>query len=146
MKHFYNKKTKSFYIDEINENIPNDSVEITEKQHIALYNAINAGCIIFDDLTFSEPPPSFFHKWNKKTKEWVPDKDAEREFTIKQNETIRDSLLNEANAEIDILNRAVRLRRASDADKKRLELLENYTIDLYELDLNDINVVFPDKQ
>lgn len=145
MKHYYNKKTKSFYVDEINENIPNGSVEITEDQHNTLHNAINAGCIIFDDLTISEPPPSSFYKWNEKTKKWVLDAEAEKDFKIKQNETIRDSLLNEANAEIDILNRAVRLRRASEADKKRLELLENYTIDLYELDLNDINVVFPEK-
>ena len=145
MKHYYNKKTSSFYVDEINENIPPDAVEITEKQHNELHNAINAGCIVFDDLTFSEPPSSSFHKWDGKTRKWVLDKEAEKDFKIKQNEALRASLLNEANAEIDILNRAVRLRRASDADKKRLELLENYTIDLYELDVNDINVAFPNK-
>lgn len=144
MKHYYNKKTRSFYIDEINTSIPNDSVEITEDQHNELYNAINTGCVIFDDLTYSESPPSAFHKWNEKTNKWVLDKDADREFKIKQNETIRDSLLSEANAEIDILNRAVKLRRASDIDKKRLELLENYTIDLYELDVTTPDLVFPE--
>ena len=145
MKHYYDNSTQSFYIDEINTSIPDNSVEITEEQHNELYNAINAGCIIFDDLTISEPPPSAFCIWDKKTKGWVLDKEAERNFKIKQNETVRESLLDDANAEIDILNRAVRLRRASDADKKRLELLENYTIDLYELDLNDIDMVFPVK-
>ncbi|MFQ0994052.1 tail fiber assembly protein [Gilliamella sp. BG2] len=145
MKHFYSHTTQSFYIDEINHEIPTDSIEITEEQHNELYNAMNKGCVIFNDLTYSDAPPSSFHKWNKKNKKWMLDKEAEKEFKIKQHEAFRDSLLNEANAEIDILNRAIRLRRATDVDKKRLEQLENYTIDLYELDVNDINVVFPDK-
>ena len=58
---------------------------------------------------------------------------------------MRDSLLSVVNAEIDILNRSVRLRRATDADKKRLELLENYAIDLYEIDLSTPDVVIPEK-
>ncbi|MWP49857.1 MULTISPECIES: tail fiber assembly protein [unclassified Gilliamella] len=58
---------------------------------------------------------------------------------------MRDSLLNEANTEIEIINRAIRLHRASESDKTRLEKLEVYTIDLYELDLNNVDVVFPKK-
>lgn len=74
MKHFYNFKTQSFYIDEINIDIPPDSIEITKDQHIDLFNAINAGCVIFNDLTYSEPPPSGFHKWDGK--KWVLDENA----------------------------------------------------------------------
>lgn len=64
MKHFYNFKTQSFYIDEINIDIPPDSIEITKDQNIDLFNEINAGCVIFNDLTYSESPLSGFHKWN----------------------------------------------------------------------------------
>lgn len=71
--------------------------------------------------------------------EWVIDNSN----IIESNKEKQQQLLNEANAEIDILNRAVRLSRASNADKQRLELLENYTIDLYELDLTIPDLVFP---
>ena len=62
MKHFFNYKTQSFYIDEINNEIPADSIEITEQQHNELYSAINKGCMIFSDLSYSEPQPSEFHE------------------------------------------------------------------------------------
>lgn len=72
--------------------------------------------------------------------ELLTDDDKIEINTVKQQQ-----LLNVVNAEIDILNRSVRLRRATDADKKRLELLENYSIDLYELDLSNPDVVIPEK-
>lgn len=72
--------------------------------------------------------------------EFLTDDDKIEINTVKQQQ-----LLNVVNAEIDILNRSVRLRRATDADKKRLELLENYSIDLYELDLSNPDVVIPEK-
>ncbi|QYN44512.1 tail fiber assembly protein [Gilliamella sp. ESL0441] len=87
--------------------------------------------------------PFEFCKWDGK--KWILDEEEKRDFKIKKNVTIRDSLLNEANAEIEIINRAVKLHRASEEDKQRLNKLEIYTIDLYELDLNNIDVVFPDK-
>ena len=143
MKHFFNYKTQSFYIDEINNEIQEDSIEISEQQHNELYNAINKGCVIFSDLSYSEPKPSEFHEW--KVDDWVLNEQYKKEYEIQQKKALRDSLLSIANAEIDILNRSVRLRRATDADKKRLELLENYSIDLYELDLSNPDVVIPEK-
>ena len=143
MKHFFDYKTQSFYIDEINNDIPPDSIEITEQQHNELYNAINNGCVIFSDLSFSDKPPSEFHKWNGKG--WVLNQQHKNNYIIQQNTDLHNSLLNDTNAEIEILSRAVRLRRATDADKKRLELLENYSIDLYELDLSSPDVVIPEK-
>lgn len=143
MKHFFNYNTQSFYIDDINNNIPSSAIEITEQQHNELYIAINKGCIIFSDLSYSEPPPSEFHEWNGAR--WVLNEQRKNNYIIQKNTVLRDSLLNDVNAEIEILSRAVRLRRATDADKKRLELLENYSIDLYELDLSNPDVVIPEK-
>ncbi|MWP48806.1 MULTISPECIES: tail fiber assembly protein [unclassified Gilliamella] len=96
---------------------------------------------IKDGFTLLEPFE--FCRWDGK--KWILDEEEKREFKIKKNVTIRDSLLNDANTEIEIINRAIRLRRASEADKTRLEKLELYTIDLYELDLNNVDVVFPEK-
>ena len=44
-------------------NPPQDLVEITNEQHSELLKALNSGCIIFADLTCSEPKPSQFHEW-----------------------------------------------------------------------------------
>ena len=93
------------------------------------------------DYTLLEPFE--FSVWDGE--KWVLDIDEQRSFKTQKNTALRDSLLNAANAEIEILSRAVRLRRATDADKKRLELLENYSIDLYELDLSNPDVVIPEK-
>lgn len=142
MKHFYDKKTQSFYIDSINSEIPADSIEITAQQHDELYNAINSGCIIFDDLTYSEPPPSVFHKWDGK--KWVLDKNAENDFKIKQNIALRDKLINDANAKITLLQRAIKYNVATDNEKKLLEQLELFTINVSRIDTSDISVVFPE--
>ena len=143
MKHYYNHKTKSFYIDEINEEIPENSVEITEKQHSELHNAINAGCIIFDDLTFSDPPPSIFHKWNGK--KWVKDNAAENAATIEQNQAMKNSLINEANEKIAILQDIIDLDMQESNEEEQLKQWKKYRILLTRLDTSDINVVFPSK-
>ena len=111
------------------------SIETQESSKVDYLGTIKAGFTLLEPFQFS--------KWNGK--EWVLDIDAKNTHTIQQNTALRDSLLNAANAEIEILSRAVRLRRATDADKSRLELLENYTIDLYELDLSSPDVVIPEK-
>ena len=141
MTHFYDKKTQSFYIDGINNEIPDDSIVITVKQHDELHNAINAGCIIFDDLTYSEPPPSVFHKWAGK--KWVLDKNAENDFKIKQNVALRDKLINDANAKITLLQRAIKYNVATDNEKKLLEQLELFTINVARIDVSDVDAVFP---
>jgi|GEM_PF-5037822 len=140
---YYDKQNKCFYDSRINIDIPANAIEINENQHVEILTAINSGCVIFDDLTQSEPRPSIFHNWNGS--EWVLNEDAKKEFIIQQNHSTRDALLVEATTEIDIINRAIRLKRATISDKNRLTILENYTIDLYELDLDDMTVVFPEK-
>lgn len=58
-------KNQSFYdMDLSYSDLPNDLIEITAEQHHELLNALNSGCIIFADLTYSAPKPSQFHQWN----------------------------------------------------------------------------------
>ena len=72
----FSKETNSFYLKEVHgDNIPSDVIEITNAKHVQLLNAINSGCIIFDDLTYSEPKPSQFHSWNGSG--WVDNRTAE---------------------------------------------------------------------
>ena len=57
---------QSFYDLDLNyKKLPNDLIEVTSEQHYALLDAINSGCIVFSDLTFSPPKPTQFHtEWN----------------------------------------------------------------------------------
>ena len=60
----FSLKNKSFYDSELDyPELPNDLIDVTNEQHIELFNALNRGCIIFDDLTYSESKPSQFHEW-----------------------------------------------------------------------------------
>lgn len=143
MRIFFKHKTQSFYIiDEINIDIPDDSIEITEQKHIELYNAINTGCIIFDDLTYSEPPPAGFHKWDGE--QWVLDITAETDFKIRKNTDLRDKLLTDASTKITLLQRAIKHNVATDNEKRLLERLELFTIDVSRIDTANVNAVFPE--
>ncbi|SCB95502.1 tail fiber assembly protein [Gilliamella intestini] len=144
MKHFYNNSTQSFYIDEINE-IPADSIEITAEQHNELYLAINAGCIIFDDLTYSDAPPSSFHKWNKKNKKWILDEDAKNEHLIKSNQNLKNSLINEANEKISLLQDIIDLDMQEADEEAQLKAWKKYRILVTRVDASDVNAVFPVK-
>lgn len=66
----FSPKNQAFYNLEFNySELPNDLIEITAEQHSVLLNVLNSGCYIFPDLTYSEPKPSQFHKWNGKA--WI---------------------------------------------------------------------------
>ncbi len=72
----FSLKQQSFYDTNLNySDLPNDLVEITSEQHNDLLNALNNGCIIFTDLTYSAPQPDIFHEWNGI--EWVDNRTAE---------------------------------------------------------------------
>ncbi|OTP90473.1 hypothetical protein B6D12_06215 [Gilliamella apicola] len=121
---------------------------VDDHRGTTVYNIETKEAVKINELGAIKPgftllKPFDFCKWNGT--EWILNVDEQNAFKIKQNESRRDFLLNDTNTEIDILNRAVRLGRATEANKKRLELLENYSIDLYQLDLSDPDVVIPKK-
>ena len=141
MSIFYNLKNNAFYDDNINI-IPVNSIEISAEKYSELYNAINAGCVVFDDLTYSESPPDIFHQWNGER--WVLDKNAENDFKIKQNIALRDKLINDANAKITLLQRAIKYNVATTEEKQLLEQLELFTINVSRIDTANVNAVFPE--
>lgn len=72
----FSVSTQAFYNLELNyADLPNDLVEITAEQHQELLSVLNSGCVVFDNLTYSEPKPSQFHKWNGSS--WVDNRTPE---------------------------------------------------------------------
>lgn len=146
MKHFYNPNTQSFFIDEINHEIPVDSMEITAEQHNELYNAINSGCIIFNDLTYSEPKPSMFHKWNNEARKWVEDVNERAQYFYEQNIITKNSLINEANIKISTLQDIIDLDMQESDEEMQLKLWRKYRIMLTRVDTdNTTDIEWPKK-
>lgn len=67
------------------------------------------------------------------------------EQIIFQNQQIKESLLKEANIEIDILNDKIEFDEATADDVTMLKKWKLYRINLKKLDTSDINVIFPEK-
>lgn len=81
----FSLEKKAFYDSELDyPELPSDLVEITAEQHIELLNALNSNCIIFDDLTYSEPKPSQFHEWN--VIDWIDPRTEEEKLTHKRSQ------------------------------------------------------------
>lgn len=78
-------KNQSFYDMDLSYlNLPNDLIEISEQQHLELLNAINSGCVIFSDLTYSKSRPSQFHKWSGT--DWIDTRSEEEKLAFKRSQ------------------------------------------------------------
>ena len=65
-----------FYDSTLNySDLPSDLIDVSNEKHIEILNAINRGCVIFADLSFSDPRPTPFHAWNGT--DWVDNRTAE---------------------------------------------------------------------
>ena len=87
--------------------------------------------------------PFQFSKWDGK--KWILDEGAQTVFKTKQNKSLKNSLLNEANENISILQDAIDFDMAEDGDEEKLKLWKKYRILLNRIDASDINVIFPEK-
>lgn len=96
---------------------------------------------IKENFTLLEPFQ--FSKWNGK--KWVLDEDEQNAFKIKQNKMLKNSLLNEANENISILQDAIDLDMAEDGDEDKLKAWKKYRVLLNRIDVSDIPLVFPEK-
>ena len=76
---------QAFYDTSLNyKQLPDDLVEITSEQHIAILRALNNGCIVFSDLTYSSPKPSGFHIWSDS--EWIDPRSEEAKLEYKRSQ------------------------------------------------------------
>ena len=61
----FSESKQSFYDSTLDyAYLPADLVEITSEQHFELLAKINSGCVVFTDLSYSDPRPTPFHVWN----------------------------------------------------------------------------------
>ena len=142
-KYFYSKLTSGFYVSDVHDVMPDDVIEITDVQHNELLNALNSGCIIFDDLTYSEPKPSLFHEWDGF--EWVFNYKLETSHKRTENEALKVGFLKQVNEKIAYLQDAVDLEIATSEELEQLKVWKNYRVLLNRIDVNDVDVVFPEQ-
>ncbi|OCG24655.1 hypothetical protein A9G11_03100 [Gilliamella sp. wkB108] len=125
---FYNAQTNGFYISGFN-NIPENSKELTTEYHAELLKKQSEGFVI--QANDNGYPVA-----------------VERVLTLEEiksiNESKQQQLLNRANEKITMLQRIVKYNRATNDERKLLEQLELYTVELHQVDTSDINAVFPD--
>lgn len=125
---YFNAKTNGFYDSEINI-IPKKSVVIQHEYHAELLQKQSEGFVI------------------------QPDKDGypvaiERILTDDEIKTMNESqkqrLINDANEKITLLQRAIKHDVATNNEKRLLERLELFTIDVSRIDTANVNAVFPE--
>ena len=80
MKYFFNVNDLEFRLFE---KLKDDDVEITKEKHDELFNAINSGCVINSDLTYSNARPSPFHtEFNRS--DWIDPRSEEEKLAYKR--------------------------------------------------------------
>ncbi|KFA58980.1 Tail fiber assembly protein from lambdoid prophage DLP12 [Gilliamella apicola] len=92
---------------------------------------------------FTELEPFEFCQWNGK--KWVLDEIAKNESIIKNNQLLKNSLLNDANEKIAILQDIIDLDMQEMDEEAQLKQWKKYRILLMRVDVSDINAKFPDK-
>ena len=82
---YFSFSGQAFFDSELNYlEIPGDIIEITTEQHAEILDALNRNCLVFSDLTFSEPKPSPFHEWNGS--EWIDTRSEEEKLAYKRSQ------------------------------------------------------------
>jgi hypothetical protein len=111
------------------------NIETKEAKKIDYLGKIKSG--------FTELKPFEFCKWSG-TK-WVLDEYAKNEHLIKNNQLLKNSLLNDANEKIAILQDIIDLDMQETDEEARLKAWKKYRILLTRVDASDVNAVFPVK-
>ena len=111
------------------------NIETQESSKVDYLGPINEGFTLME--------PSQFSKWDGK--KWILDEDEQNAFKVKQNKSLKNSLLNEANENISLLQDAIDLDMAEDGDEDKLKAWKKYRILLNRIDISNITVVFPEK-
>ena len=81
----FSLEKKAFYDSELHyPELPSDLIEITAEKHTELLNALNCGCIIFSDLTYSSPQPTAHHNWNGEN--WIDLRTEEEKLAYRRSQ------------------------------------------------------------
>lgn len=107
---YFNHKKQAFIDSDIHE-ICENCIELNETQHIELLTKINQGCLVFADLSVSEPKPSQYHQWNDELKQWVLSEE-DRQTALKNAKFAKLQELN--NLAQSVINQYARLDETPD--------------------------------
>ena len=123
-------------------------IQVEDNREKTAYNIETKEAVEIDYLGqikegFTLLKPFEFCKWSGE--EWVHDDEAEKEQMIKNNQALRNALLNEANDKIAILQDIIDLDMQENDEEAQLKKWKKYRILLTRLDTSGINVVFPSK-
>lgn len=129
MSIFYSKKNSGFYDDNINTDFPDDTIEISHEYYAELLEKQSNGFSIQADENGYPVAVEHILTVNE---------------IILKNKSQQQQLINIANEQIIILERALKYNRATESDKNLLEALELFTVDVSQLDLSDPGLTFPD--
>lgn len=81
----FSLKNQAFYDTDLNyAELPSDLVDVADEKHIELLSALNSGCVIFSDLTYSKSRPSQFHKWSGT--DWIDPRTEEEKLAYKRSQ------------------------------------------------------------
>ena len=81
----FSLEKKAFYDSELHyPELPSDLIKITAEKHTELLNALNSGCIIFSDLTYSSLQPTAHHNWDGEN--WIDARTEEEKLTYKRSQ------------------------------------------------------------
>jgi len=111
------------------------NIETQESSKVDYLGPINEGFTLME--------PSQFSKWDGK--KWILDEDAKNEHLIKNNQNLKNSLINEANEKISLLQDIIDLDMQEADEEAQLKAWKKYRILLTRVDASDINAVFPEK-
>ena len=124
-------------------------VQVADHRDKTVYNTETKESFKIDYLGpikegFTLLEPFQFSRWNGK--KWVLDEDEQKEFKIKQNKILKNSLLNEANENISILQDSIDFDIAEDGDEEKLKAWKKYRILLNRIDVNQApDIEWPEK-
>lgn len=87
--------------------------------------------------------PFAYSKWDGE--KWVLNEDEKNTHIIKQNKAKQNSLINEANDKIVVLQDTIDLGMQKNDEEARLIQWKKYRILLTRIDTSNVNVIFPEK-
>ncbi|KFA59044.1 hypothetical protein GAPWKB11_0933 [Gilliamella apicola] len=126
---YYNSKENAFYDADINE-IPADSIQITQEKHAELLNAQSKGFVIQPD-----------DKGYPIAAEYV--------MTLTEikaiNESKQQQLINVANEKIAILQDIIELDMQAANEEEQLKQWKKYRISLMRVDINQSDINWPEQ-
>ncbi len=124
-------------------------LHVENNKLIAVYANSQPGFDLINAENEPEPAPSVFHSFSVEKGWYLTSEDSEKlilqknEIRANENKEERRRLRVIAEDHIQILERKVKAKRATESEKQLLDALYNFTIDLDELDLSQETVFWP---